>query len=47
MKAVTKYDVMKIMIVCELQKLKDEGLLEDFIEYYKKRRKEFKKTNSN
>lgn len=45
MKAVTKYDVMKIMIVYELKKLKDEGLLEDFIEYYKKRRKLFKKTN--
>lgn len=46
MGAVTKYDIMKIMITYELKKLKDEGLLEDFVEYYKEKRKAFKKANS-
>ena len=36
MKTVTKFDIMKIMIVYELNKLKDEGLLEDFIDNCKK-----------
>ena len=42
MNVVTKYDIMRIMIIYELKKLKDEGLLEDFIEYYKIKRMAYK-----
>lgn len=47
MKAVTKYDVMKCKIIYELKKLKNEGLLEQFVEHYKNKRKELKKLTNN
>lgn len=45
MNVVTKYDIMRAMIIYELKMLKEEGLLEDFINYYNSKKMACKNKN--